>query len=55
MTRDDKLIATERAACEHVFAHLENWRVLTRLRLSAPCATTLPRALFVLTNTEINR
>ncbi len=49
------LIAAERAACEHVFAHLKNWRILTKLRLSARHATTLLRALLVLTNTEVAR
>lgn len=29
----NKLIAAERAACEHAFAHLKNWRILTKLRL----------------------
>ncbi|WP_369044431.1 transposase family protein [Streptomyces sp. Midd1] len=32
----NKLIAAERATCEHAFAHLKNWRILTKLRLSAP-------------------
>ncbi|MEU0853357.1 transposase family protein [Streptomyces flaveolus] len=51
----NKLIAAERAACEHAFAHLKNWRILTKLRLSTRYATTLLRALLVLTNTEIAR
>lgn len=51
----NKLIAAERAACEHAFAHLKNWRILTKLRLSARHATTLLRALLVLTNTEVAR
>ncbi|MGP4009123.1 transposase family protein [Streptomyces sp. 4N124] len=51
----NKLIAVERAACEHAFAHLKNWRILTRLRLDARHATTLLRALLVLTNLEIAR
>lgn len=51
----NKLIAAERAACEHAFAHLKNWRVLTKLRLKARHATTLLRALLVLTNIEIAR
>jgi hypothetical protein len=50
-----KLIATERAACEHAFAHLKKWRILTKLRLAAPHATTLLRAPLVLTNLEVAR
>ncbi|MBZ9643425.1 hypothetical protein [Streptomyces sp. PSKA30] len=34
------MIAAERAACEHAFAHLKNWRILTKLRLDARHATT---------------
>jgi len=37
-----------RAVCEHAFAHLKNWRVLTRLRLDVKWATRLVRALMVL-------
>ncbi|WP_236076365.1 transposase family protein [Streptomyces coffeae] len=44
----NKLITAERAACEHAFAHLKNWRILTKLRLSAHHATTLLRAPLVL-------
>ncbi|WP_406723600.1 transposase family protein [Streptomyces sp. GD-15H] len=51
----NKLIASVRAVCEHAFAHLKNWRILTKLRLSARYATTLLRALLVLTNTEVAR
>ncbi|MFJ3308493.1 transposase family protein [Streptomyces sp. NPDC086549] len=51
----NKLIAAERAACEHAFAHLKNWRILNKLRLHARHATTLLRALLVLTNLEIAR
>ncbi|MCF0082175.1 hypothetical protein LZ269_33115 [Streptomyces lomondensis] len=51
----NKLIAAERAACEHAFAHRKNWRILTKLRLDARHATTLLRALLVLTNLEITR
>ncbi|MEV0239911.1 transposase family protein [Streptomyces sp. NPDC050674] len=51
----DKLIASVRAVCEHTFAHLKNWRIITKLRLSARYATTLLRALLVLTNTEVAR
>ncbi|MGW7426158.1 transposase family protein [Streptomyces sp. NPDC054813] len=51
----NKLIASARAVCEHAFAHLKNWRILTKLRLHVRHATTLLRALLVLTNVEIAR
>jgi hypothetical protein len=51
----NKLIASVRAVCEHAFAHLKNWRILTKLRLSPRYATTLLRALLVLTNAEVAR
>jgi transposase-like protein len=49
------LVAAERAANEHAFADLKNWRILTRLRSNPRHATTLLRALLVLTQTEIHR
>lgn len=50
------LLAAERAGNEHAHAHLKNWRILTRLRRDWRAnATTLLRALLVLTTTEINR
>lgn len=51
--RVNELIASVRAVCEHAFAHLKNWRILTKLRLHVRHATTLLRALLVLTNIEI--
>ncbi|MFD5185900.1 transposase family protein [Streptomyces sp. NPDC058372] len=39
----NQLIAAERAVCEHAFAHLKNWRVLTKLRLDVKWATRLVR------------
>ncbi|WP_406336775.1 transposase family protein [Streptomyces sp. NBC_00203] len=51
----NKLVARERAANEHGFADLKNWRVLTNLRLNARHATALLRALLVLTRTEVSR
>ncbi|WP_367326002.1 transposase family protein [Streptomyces sp. HUAS ZL42] len=51
----NKLIASVRAVCEHAFAHLKNWRIITKLRVSARYATTLLRALLVLTDTEVAR
>ncbi|MEU5906252.1 transposase family protein [Micromonospora sp. NPDC047527] len=50
------LLSRERAPNEHAHAHLKNWRILTRLRHGwRHHATTLLRALLVLTNAEINR
>jgi transposase len=51
----NQLIAAERAVCEHAFAHLKNWRVLTKLRLDVKWATRLVRALLVLNQHEISR
>ncbi|MEV5064720.1 transposase family protein [Streptomyces sp. NPDC053794] len=51
----NQLIAAERAVCEHAFAHLKNWRVLTKLRLDVKRATRLVRALMILTQHEIAR
>ncbi|WP_190820823.1 transposase family protein [Saccharopolyspora pogona] len=51
----NQLVARERATCEHGFADLKNWRILTRLRMHAANATRLLRALLVLTNLEITR
>jgi hypothetical protein len=53
----NQLVAAERAANEHAHAHLKNWRYLQRLRhgWAQTNATTLLRALLVLTNTETNR
>jgi hypothetical protein len=50
----NRLVSRERAANEHGFADLKNWRILTK-RMSARHATTLLRALLVLTNAEISR
>lgn len=50
------LIARERVANEHAHAHLKNWRILHRLRRDwRRDATTLVRALLVLTHAEITR
>jgi hypothetical protein len=52
----NQLLNAERATNEHAHAHLKNWRILTRLRSwLRRHATTLLRALLVLTNTEVNR
>ncbi|MFI5571764.1 transposase family protein [Streptomyces sp. NPDC051740] len=47
----NRLISRERAAVEHGFAHLKSWRILTKVRMNARHATTLPRAPLVLANT----
>jgi hypothetical protein len=49
------VLAVGRAPVEHGFAHLKNWRILTKLRTDPARATRLLRALLVLTNLEINR
>ncbi|MFE7519595.1 transposase family protein [Streptomyces halstedii] len=49
----NRLVSRERAANEHGFANLKSWRILTKLRTDARQATTLLRALFVLTNSEV--
>lgn len=59
LTRGQKLsntaLAAVRAPVEHGFAHLENWRVLVKVRTDPAWATTLVRALLVLTNREVSR
>jgi hypothetical protein len=40
---------------EHVFSDLKNWRILTRLRTNPAKATTLLRALLVLTRQHSSR
>lgn len=49
------LVSRERAAGEHGFANLKNWRTLTKLRTDTRQATTLLRALLVLANSEVQR
>lgn len=53
-TQINAMIARDRAANEHPFAYLKNWRILTKLRIKpGPArATTLLRALLVLTQIE---
>ena len=48
----NRALAAARAPVEHGFAHLKNWRILTKLRTDPARATGLLRALFVLTNLE---
>ncbi|MFD5661497.1 transposase family protein [Streptomyces hirsutus] len=51
----NRVIAVGRAPVEHGFAHLKNWRTLTKLRTDPAHSTRLLRALLVLTNLEVNR
>ncbi|MER6781964.1 MULTISPECIES: transposase family protein [unclassified Streptomyces] len=51
----NRVLAVGRAPVEHGFAHLKNWRILTKLRADPAHATQLLRALLVLTNLEVNR
>ncbi|MEU0664094.1 transposase family protein [Streptomyces lavendulocolor] len=51
----NRALAVGRAPVEHGFAHLKNWRTLTKLRIDPAGATRLLRALLVLTNLEVNR
>lgn len=50
----NRVLAVGRAPVEHGFAHLKNWRILTKLRTDPDRATQLLRALLVLTNLEVN-
>ncbi|GAA4888027.1 transposase family protein [Streptomyces coeruleoprunus] len=51
----NRILAAGRAPVEHGFAHLKNWRILTKLRTDTTRATYRLRALLVLTNLEANR
>ncbi len=51
----NRVLAVGRASVEHGFAHLKNWRTLTKLRTDPARATRLLRALLVLTSLEVNR
>ena len=51
----NRLVSRERAANEHGFANLKNWRILIKLRTDTRQATTLLRALLVLANSEVQR
>ncbi|MCZ4610025.1 transposase [Streptomyces sp. Lzd4kr] len=59
LTRGQKLsntaLAAVRAPVEHGFAHLKNWRVLSKVNTDPKWATSLVRALLVLTNREVSR
>jgi hypothetical protein len=51
----NRVLAAGRAPVEHGFAHLKNWRTITKLRTDPVRATSLLRALLVLTNLEVGR
>ncbi|MFI5619719.1 transposase family protein [Streptomyces sp. NPDC051567] len=51
----NRVLAVGQAPVEHGFAHLKNWRILTKLRTDPARATQLLRALLVLTNLKVNR
>ncbi|MFJ1697232.1 transposase family protein [Streptomyces sp. NPDC088252] len=51
----NRVLATGRAPAEQGFTHLKNWRTLTKFRTDPARAPRLLRALFVLTNLEVNR
>ncbi|MGW3046147.1 transposase family protein [Kitasatospora sp. NPDC001159] len=48
----NRVLAAGRAPVEHGFAHLKNWRILTKLRSDPARATALLRALLVLADLE---
>lgn len=51
----NRLVSRERAACEHGFANLKTWRILTKVRMNARHVAALLRALLVLANSEVQR
>jgi len=51
----NQALSAARAPVEHGFADLKNWRILTRLRYSPARATTVLRALLVLTRQHTTR
>jgi DDE superfamily endonuclease len=51
----NQALAAARAPVEHAFSDLKNWRALTRLRTDPARATTLLRALLVLTRHHTTR
>ncbi|WEH43523.1 transposase family protein [Streptomyces sp. AM 2-1-1] len=51
----NRVLSVGRAPVEHGFAHLKNWRILTKLRTGPARATQLLRAPRVVTNLEVNR
>jgi hypothetical protein len=51
----NQALSAARAPVEHGFSDLKNWRILTRLRLDPAKATTVLRALLVLTRLHTTR
>jgi hypothetical protein len=51
----NQALSAARAPVEHGFSDLKNWRTLTRLRLNPAKATTVLRALLVLTRQHTTR
>ncbi|MEV0743236.1 transposase family protein [Streptomyces sp. NPDC050549] len=51
----NRVLVAGRVPVKHGFAHLKNWRILTKLRADPARATGLLRAPLVLTNLEVNR
>lgn len=51
----NRVLANGRAPVEHGFAHLKNWRILTKHRTDPARAACLLRAVLVLTLLEVNR
>jgi hypothetical protein len=51
----NQALSAARAPVEHGFSDLKNWRILTRLRLAPGKATTVLRALLVLTRQHTTR
>lgn len=51
----NQALSTARASVEHGFSDLKNWQILTRLRLSPAKATTVLRALLILTRQHTTR
>lgn len=48
----NRVLAVVRVPVKGGFAHLENWRILTKLRTHHACATHPFRGLLILTNSE---
>lgn len=51
----NQALSAARAPVEHGFSDLKNWRILTRMRLNPGKATTVLRALLVLTRQHTTR
>ncbi|MEV6058014.1 hypothetical protein [Streptomyces sp. NPDC052107] len=51
----NRILAAGRAPVERGFAHLKNWRILTKLRTDHARATHLLRALLILTDIEASK